>query len=111
MSEKEREERKQRHRSQAESDKVAAEYEASGLSRKAFCERNGVGLNTLASYVTRYRKRQRANNEAPEWIAVEVAGQNGNGSELAVLLASGRRIEVRRGFDAGTLRQLLAELE
>jgi hypothetical protein len=29
----------------------------------------------------------------------------------AVLLSSGRRIEVKRGFDTGTLRQLVAVLE
>jgi hypothetical protein len=28
-----------------------------------------------------------------------------------VLLSSGRRIEVKRGFDVGTLRQLVAVLE
>jgi hypothetical protein len=30
---------------------------------------------------------------------------------LAVLLSTGRRIEVKRGFDAATLRQLVAVLE
>jgi hypothetical protein len=30
---------------------------------------------------------------------------------LAVLLSTGRRIEVKYGFDAGTLRQLVAVLE
>ena len=45
------------------------------------------------------------------WVAVEVAGHNGYGGELAVLLSTGRRIEVKRGFDAGTLRQLVAVLE
>jgi len=32
-------------------------------------------------------------------------------SGLAVVLGSGRRIEVERGFDAGTLGQLLSVLE
>jgi len=40
-----------------------------------------------------------------------VAGHGGSGSELSVLLPGGRRIEVKRGFDAGTLRQLVAVLE
>ena len=111
MSERETEGKRQERRSQAESDRVAAEYESSGLSRKAFCERNGVGLNTLASGVTRYRKRKTASSQVPEWIAVEMAGRDASGSEITVLLTTGRRVEVKRGFDAGTLRQLLAVLE
>jgi len=108
MSENPGEARKRQYRSQAESDGVAAEYEASGLSRKEFCEQNGVGLSTLASYVTRYRKRK----QRPEWIAVEVGGRgDGSTSELTVVLTSGRRVEVKRGFDAVTFRQLLAVLE
>jgi hypothetical protein len=42
---------------------------------------------------------------------VEVAEQRGGNGELIVVLDSGRRIEVQRGFDAGTLRRLVAELE
>ena len=40
-----------------------------------------------------------------------MAGQSGQGGELSVLLSGGRRIEVKRGFDVGTLRQLVAVLE
>jgi len=49
--------------------------------------------------------------QPPRWVTAEVAGHSGNGGELAVLVSSGRRIEVKRGFDAGTLRQLMAVLE
>jgi hypothetical protein len=34
-----------------------------------------------------------------------------NGSALAVVLRSGRRIEVERGFDTGVLEQLVRVLE
>ena len=68
-------------------------------------------LKTLARYVTRYRKQRADGKEAQRWVAVEVAGHRGCGNELAVVLPSGRRIEVRRGFDVGTLRQLVAVLE
>jgi len=98
-----------RHRSRAEADQVAADYEASGLSREAFCKQRDVPLKTLDRYVTRYRKQKAAGGQPQRWIAVEVAGSGG--SELSVLLSSGRRIEVKRGFDAGTLRQLVAVLE
>ena len=100
-----------RHRSRAEADQIAVEYEASGLSREAFCKRKDVPLKTLARYVVRYRKQKAAGGESPRWVAVEVAGHSGCGSELSVLLPGGRRIEVKRGFDAGTLRQLVTVLE
>jgi hypothetical protein len=100
-----------RHRSRAEADQVAVEYEASGLSREAFGNQRDVPLKTLNRYVTRYRKQKANGNEPQRWVAVEVAGNSGFGSELSVLLPGGRRIEVKRGFDAGTLRQLVAVLE
>ena len=86
-----------RHRSREEADHLAAEYEASGLSREEFCQQRDVPLKTLARYVGRYRKK---GNGPPRWVDVEVAGPSGCGGELAVLLSSGRRIEVKRGFDA-----------
>jgi hypothetical protein len=98
-----------RHRSGAEADQVASEYEASGLSQEAFSRQRDIPLKTLARYVTRYRKQKTDGREPQRWVAVEVAGHGG--SELAVVLRGGRRIEVRRGFDSGTLRQLVAVLE
>jgi len=100
-----------RHRSRAEADHLAAEYEASGLTREEFCRQKNLPLKTLCRYVTRYRKQKVEGSEPQRWVEAEVVGSNGCGAELAVLLASGRRIEVRRGFDAGTLRQLVAVLE
>jgi hypothetical protein len=102
-----------RRRGRAEVERLVAEFEASGLSRTAFCQERGLSLSTLA----RYRRRlPQANSEAAgakRWLAVEVAGSTvgGDVSGLAVLLAGGRRIEIRRGFDAGTLRQLVLALE
>jgi len=44
-------------------------------------------------------------------VAVEVAAKPGDRAELSIVLAGERRIEVRRGFDAETLRRLVAALE
>lgn len=68
-------------------------------------------MKTLARYVAQHRRDQAGQSRKPRWIAVEVAEQGHRGAELAVVLASGRRVEVRRGFDAGTLRELVAALE
>ena len=90
---------------------MAAEYEASGLSREEFCRQRDVAMKTLARYIARYRKQKSAGSEPQRWVAVEVAGSRECGGELSVLLSGGRRIEVKPGFDAGTLRQLVAVLE
>jgi hypothetical protein len=91
-----------------------AEYQASGMSRVAFCQQKGLSLATLA----RYRKRQAQGGAAPgnRWVAVEVSSSSapldaGAGSGLAVTLRGGRRIDVGRGFDARTLAQLVGVLE
>jgi hypothetical protein len=102
---------RRRHRSRAEADQIAAEYEASGLGYEDFCQQKGVPLKTLSRYVTHYRKQQAGCQPAGRFVAVEVAPPSGPGVELAVLLTTGRRIEVKRGFDATTLRQLVAVLE
>jgi hypothetical protein len=101
-----------RHRNRTEADQLAAEYEASGLSQAEFCKQRDLPLKTLSRYVTRYRQRLAQGSELPgpqRFVSVEVAGFRG-GKELTVVLAGGLRIEVMRGFDAATLRQLVAVL-
>ena len=90
---------------------MAAEYEASGLTREAFCRERDVPLKTLCRYVTRYRRENAGAIQSPRFMQVEVTGATSIASALTVLLAGERRIEVNRGFDAGTLRQLITVLE
>ena len=102
-----------RHRNREEADQLAAEYEASGLSQAEFCQQKDLPLKTLGRYLTRYRKqsgRGHEPNQPQRFVAVEVARPH-CGGELNVLLPSGLRVEVKPGFDAGTLRQLIAALE
>src|ERR1039457_7088031 len=89
----------QRRRSRAEAEQLVTEYEASGLGRVEFCEKQGLSLATLA----RYRKRQTQGGPAAgnRWVEVkESAGrpvqEDGASSGLAVALPSGRRIEIER---------------
>jgi hypothetical protein len=100
-----------RHRNRAEADQLAAEYEASGLTREAFCEQHDLPLKTLCRYVTRYRREKADSSQSPRLVRVEVKAPAGITSPLTVLLAGGRRIEVSRGFDSGTLQQLISALE
>lgn len=105
-----------RRRSRAEIQQLVAEYEASGVGRTTFCQQRGLSLSTLARY---RRRQQQAGGEAAEgnrWLAVEVSGSAAvaggeRASGVAVVLPDGRRIEVGRGFDADTLKRLLAVVE
>ncbi len=102
---------RQRRRSRPEADRLASEYEASGLTREEFCQQKDVALKTLARYITRYRKQRFESNRPQRWVEAKVVDPNGYRGELAVLLSGGRRIEVKSGFDADTLRLLVASLE
>ena len=100
-----------RHRSRREADGLAAEYEASGLTREDFCAQRNVPLKSLCRYVARYRKENGSNHQTPRLLPVEVTDSGGPGVELTIVLPHSRRIDVRRGFDSDTLRQLLTVLE
>lgn len=108
--------RKRRRRSRAEAEQLVSEYEASGLRQEEFCRQQGLSLATLARYRKRARQAQGQARGGSRWVAVEVSGSgpavgSGATSGLAVVLVSGRRLEVRRGFDAETLVRLLRVLE
>ena len=106
-----------RRRSRAEADALVAEFEASGLMREAFCQQGGLSVGTLDKYRQRVRKGLRSSGGP--MVPVEVVwstAQNANrdtgrDSVLVVELRGGRRVEVRRGFDAGTLERLLTVLD
>ena len=105
-----------RRRSRAEIQQLMAEFEASGLGRTAFCQQRGLSLSTLARYRKRQEQKAAETAEGKRWLAVEVSGSAAvagaeRASSLAVVLRDGRRIEVGRGFDAGTLQRLLAVVE
>jgi hypothetical protein len=107
----EQQQRVGRRRTREEAERLAAEYEASGLTRQEFSSRSGVPLKTLARYVARYRKKKGDKNSAQRWVAVEVAEQRARGDELSVVVGNGRRIAVQHGFNADTLRRLVTALE
>jgi|SRR5215204_3625814 hypothetical protein len=98
-----------RYRSRVEAEQLAAEFQASGLTRREFCEGQRVALNTLNRYLSRYSRRE--TDDAPELVQVEVAEPGGFRAEVTVVLGRGRRVEVARGFDSVTLQQVVSVLE
>lgn len=126
--------KRQRRRNRVEVDELLDAFEASGLRRREFCVKHGVALGTLDFW--RKRRRQEGDTKASNrqarlkmdaraeaasggsrLVAVELAGWPERtrtemaGGGLAVVVSQGRRIEVSRGFDAGTLERLLDVLE
>lgn len=106
-----------RRRSRAEAAALVAEFEASGLSRQDFCRQRDLSVGTLDKY--RRRVHVGSRSVAGPMIPVEVApssrreasGDVDEESPFVVESHSGRGIEVRRGFDAGTLERLLTVLD
>ena len=98
-----------RYRSRTEAAQLAAEFAASGLTRREFCEQNRVAISTLNRYISRYSGPPRAG--APEFVRVEVAEPESTRAGVSVVLACGRRLQLDRGFDAATLRAAVSALE
>jgi transposase-like protein len=87
------------------------QWRVSGLSVRAFCARHG--LATASFYNWRRELQRRAAAEQPAFVPVQVVADAvpAQDSALEVVLAGGRTVRVAPGFDAVTLRQLLAVLE
>lgn len=106
-----------RRRSRSEIEALVAEFESSGLLRAVFCQQRGLAVGTLDKY--RRRVQSRPQLGAGPLVPVKVvssasrdaSGDAGCDGVLVVESRSGRRIEVRRGFDAGMLERLLTVLD
>jgi hypothetical protein len=106
----------QKRRSSHEVQRLVLEFEASGLRQNEFCRKHGLPLSTLQRRLRRRRLDKGGVREGSRLIAVELTGtdRNRNGgvsSALEVVLASGRRIEVRRDFDSEMLLRVVQVLE
>jgi hypothetical protein len=97
------------YRSLGEAAALVAEFAASGLTRREFCERSDVSLNTLNRYMRRYGHAKA--EKAQQLIRIDVARAAGFRAEVTVVLEHGRKVEVAKGFDAMTLEQAVRVLE
>jgi transposase-like protein len=101
-----------RFRNKLEIEQLVAEFEKSGLSRKAFSGEHGISVHTLDAYRRRLHKRRKAGDDSHRLLPVEIREPvRASGGELTVALSNGRRIEVNRGFDGDTLKRLVGLLE
>ena len=105
-----------KRRSRQEIKRLVAEFETSGLRRSEFCQKHDLALGTLQRGLRRRRMEFEGQSEAKRLVEVKLPGIQRKGSErgtcsLEVVLAEGRRIEVKRDFDAETLARLIRTIE
>jgi hypothetical protein len=87
-----------------------ADFEASGLSLSAFCDRAGVGRESLRRW---QRWHARHPLQLPALVEVRRSPNRSSepDSEMVIELASGRRLRLRPGFDEVAVARLVAVLE
>jgi len=108
---------------------VVTQWRASGLSLKEFCQRRGISDRALNNWLYKSPYRERVERilaarsqgdrvaETPRFLPVAVLGSTAaNPSQavsatIEVVLPGGPRIAVTPGFDAETLRRVVAALE
>ena len=104
-----------KRRSRAEIEALVTEFEASGLRREAFCQKQGLAVGTLDKYRRRVHRGLSCSSGGSllpvEVVSLTTHDANSGDGVLVVELQSGRRIEVHRGFDEGTLERLLIILD
>ena len=85
------------------------EWQASGRSVRDFCWRRRLRESSFYAWRRELRRRDA---ETAVFVPVRVVPDDAEPkSTLEVVLATGRRVRVAPGFDAGMLRQVLAILE
>jgi lambda repressor-like predicted transcriptional regulator len=108
---------------------VVSEWRASGLSQKEFCQRRGISDRALNNWLYKSPYRERVARilaarsqgelvtETPRFLPVSMLSATAASDAQAVcaaieiVLPSGPRIAVTPGFDAETLRRVVAALE
>jgi len=90
----------------AERERLIAAYENSGLTQKAFCEREGINRHTFISWLG--KKRAGGGESRPE-VFQEVLLAAGPGSDFGVEVQLGSG-EIVRGSDAGAVAKVVRML-
>ena len=108
-----------RRRTRAEIQQLVAEFVGSGMRRTEFCRSRGLSFGTLDRHLKkqRWKRKNRRASSAGRLVPVELAARKSptqlepSCCGLAVVLTSGRRIEVHPDFDTDTFERLVSTLE
>ena len=100
---------------------IVREFGASGQTQRAFCQQWGITANTLRSWCRRIadgtggkaEETAQPGSVPPRLLALQVQADvpASEAAGIGLVTRSGVRIEVHPGFDAATLRRLLALVE
>jgi hypothetical protein len=105
----------QKRRPRAEIRQLVAEFVSSGMPESEFCRSRGLSRSTLYRHLKNRRSNPHPASADTQLVRVELEGLSrgvaSSSGGLAVVLASGRKIEVACGFDALTLERLVSVLE
>ena len=85
-----------------------AAWQASGWSVRVFCARHGLAEPSFYAW---RKKLTRRDASAPAFVPVRVVPDEAEAEGVTVVLARGRTVRVSPGFDAATLRRVVAVLE
>jgi hypothetical protein len=94
-----------RYRRRAETDKLLADYRASGFTQRRWCDERGIAIAALRYWL----KREREEGKSHWLVPVEVEGRSG-GCGLLDLRVNGLELRVGAGSDLRSLAVLLKEL-
>jgi hypothetical protein len=91
-------------RSKEEIRRIVEGFAKSGVTRREYCAKNGIGMSTLDYWRRVHRK------EKPKLVKVDIEpGQPVAG--FALVLGNGRRIESSWGFSAAEMEKLIRVAE
>ncbi len=106
--------RKRKRKSEEEKRRILDGYDRSRQTQRDYAGRVGVGLSTLGFW-----RRQQTRGRRTRLVEVDlpaVAGQGAptkvvGGAAYRILLPTGMKLEIGRGFDVGELKGLLGVLK
>ena len=91
-------------RSKEEIRRIVEGFAKSGMTRREYCAKHGVGISTLDYWRRTHRQRKLS------WLKVAIEPAHGV-TDFALVLANGRRIESSWSFDEADLEKLIRVAE
>ncbi len=80
------------------------EFKASGLTRKAYCEKYQINVSTLDYWREKLESKEKRKASQSNWIPLEIDEGGGSGIDLRIGKFS---ITIKPGFDRALLVELL----
>lgn len=96
-------------RSAVEVERIVIDFERSGMSRRAYCDREGIPLPTLDWYRRRVRVSRGSANLVPVRVEKTASARLTEAAHdgFALVLSNGRRIETGWNFEENQLARLI----